>query len=245
MWQIYDDLIALIPPHLTVQRLTRSQRRIYVQSDAGVGTAMLFTTKAVDLQQDVGADLHTVAKKIKSWDFNQASIGLAAINSYLNQPAQINQAQLKLIDRQDVFEEYLHCRQKMATIGHFHYLDHYPELKKRLTVFELQPSPGDYPASASEFLLPQMQVVFITASTLVNKTLPRLLTLAQHAEVILVGGSTPLADTLFQHGIHKLAATYLTALPQTKKTKGQALVYLEKGTSHASNKAMGIDRVKF
>lgn len=232
MWQIYDELIDLIPPNLTVQRVTRSQRRVYVQSDYGVGTAMLFTNKALDLQQHLGADLHTVARNIKSWDFNQASIGLAAINSYLNRPAQIQKARLKLIDQHDVFAEYRHCQRKMATIGHFHYLDREPELAKRLTVFELQPSAGDYPASASEFLLPQMQVVFITASTLVNKTLPRLLTLAQQAEVILVGGSTPLADTLFKYGIHKLAATYLKNLPQCGKNKGQALVYLEKGKVH-------------
>lgn len=85
MWQIYDELIAQIPTGLRVQQIGHRQRRLYLKSDTGVGTAMLFQPWDTDLTPWVGQDLKTVAAEIKSWDFQRASIGLAAINSYLNQ----------------------------------------------------------------------------------------------------------------------------------------------------------------
>ncbi|GAF40724.1 hypothetical protein FC83_GL002871 [Agrilactobacillus composti DSM 18527 = JCM 14202] len=214
MWQIYDELIAQIPTGLRVQQIGHRQRRLYLKSDTGVGTAMLFQPWDTDLTPWVGQDLKTVAAEIKSWDFQRASIGLAAINSYLNQADLRQDARLNVLGQHDVFADYQDQPAKVATIGHFYYVDKYPKLAQRLTVFELNPRPGDYPASATEFLLPEMNAVLITGSTLVNKTLPRLLELAQQAEVVLVGGSTPLAASLLDHGISKLAGVVYQDLPK-------------------------------
>jgi len=49
--------------------------------------------------------------------------------------------------------------------------------------------------------------VFITGSTLINKTLPRLLQLSRNAFVTLLGPSTPMAPCLFKYGIDMLAGT--------------------------------------
>lgn len=54
---------------------------------------------------------------------------------------------------------------------------------------------------------PTQDYVFVTAVTLVNKTLPRLLQLSRHAFVTLVGPSTPLTPLLFREGISQLAGT--------------------------------------
>jgi hypothetical protein len=59
-------------------------------------------------------------------------------------------------------------------------------------------------------MLPDMDYVFITGLTLVNKTLPRLLELSQKARVILVGPSVPLAPQLFDFGVWELAGTLFT-----------------------------------
>ncbi|MGK0550733.1 Rossmann-like domain-containing protein [Enterococcus faecalis] len=74
-------------------------------------------------------------------------------------------------------------------------------------MFELTPKAGDHSASVSEFLLLEMELVYISGLTLINKTLPRLLELSQNAQTILVGTSCPLCSTLFHHGIDVLAGT--------------------------------------
>lgn len=211
MWTLYDQLIESIPPKEKITAIEQTARWILVVTDTYVGTAMKFSHEMVgNLEKYIGAELQTVAELIKSWDFQQASIGLAAINSYLNRKQQLKENQtLMEIDYQDAFDEIptAVATNKIGMIGHFPYVDRVPEIKKQLSIFELEPKMGDLPASASEFLLPQMDIVYITASTIVNKTLPRLLTLSQQAKTVLVGSSCPLSSTFFSQGVQVIAGT--------------------------------------
>jgi len=61
------------------------------------------------------------------------------------------------------------------------------------------PKPGSLPAGEVEHLLPASQVAIITATSLINGTLPHLLELAGGCrEVALLGPSTPLLPEAFQ-----------------------------------------------
>jgi uncharacterized protein (DUF4213/DUF364 family) len=71
-------------------------------------------------------------------------------------------------------------------------------------VLEREPREGDYPDSACEYILPQSDIVVITGSASMNKTMPRLLELAENAEVILTGPSVPMCQELFSLGISRL-----------------------------------------
>jgi uncharacterized protein (DUF4213/DUF364 family) len=53
-------------------------------------------------------------------------------------------------------------------------------------------------------------VVIITASTLVNKTLPHLLDLARNAYTILAGPSCPMCPQLLDFGINRIAGLVIT-----------------------------------
>ncbi len=64
-----------------------------------------------------------------------------------------------------------------------------------------------FPTRPVNIFLPRQDYIFITATTLINKTLPRLLQLSGQAVVILVGPSTPLTPILFQYGVNVLAGT--------------------------------------
>ena len=64
--------------------------------------------------------------------------------------------------------------------------------------------------SACDELLPSCDTVIITASTLVNKTLPHLLELCRDAYTILVGPSCPMCPELLEHGIDRLAGLVVT-----------------------------------
>ena len=77
-------------------------------------------------------------------------------------------------------------------------------------ILERNPRPGDYPDSACDWLLPQCDVVIMTASTLVNKTLPHLLDLCKNAYTILAGPSCPMCPALLDLGIDRIAGLVIT-----------------------------------
>ena len=74
-------------------------------------------------------------------------------------------------------------------------------------LLEMQPGANELPPSAAEEVIPRSDVIVITATALINKTLPRLLELGRHATTIVLGPSTPMNDVLFDHCATVLAGT--------------------------------------
>ena len=101
-------------------------------------------------------------------------------------------------------------KKKVTVIGHFPAIEERLGTHCQLSILERSPLPGDYPDSACEYLLPEQDYVFVTGCTFVNKTFPRLLSLAQKAKLIIVGPSTPLAPVLFHHGVYGLSGFVAT-----------------------------------
>jgi uncharacterized protein (DUF4213/DUF364 family) len=211
MWQLYDELIEGIPAGFKLVDIAQTDSWMLACSEKGVGSALKFGRKeSFSLEKYRNMPLQDVAALLKSWDFKEASLGLAAINSYYNQQNKVSEiATRHFIGYQDVFEQLLtiNSTQKIGMVGHFPFVDRYPQYRQQIYVFELKPRGGDYPASASEYLLPEMDQVYITGSALINKTLPRLLELSQNATTILVGSSCPFSEILFQQGVNILAGT--------------------------------------
>ncbi|WP_265457237.1 Rossmann-like domain-containing protein [Enterococcus sp. HY326] len=225
MWSIYNQLIAGIPETAKVQDIRRTSRWTLVASEWAIGSAMSFQKENGQSEKFVGTSLKKLASLILSDDLSEASLGLAAINSFYNQEKKIyNTFSEYSLFKEDALKQIHNMKQqKVGMVGHFPYIDRFPELRKFTTVFELAPRLGDLPAERAEDLLPKMETVFITASTLVNKTLPHLLELAQGAQVILVGASCPLSPHLFSAGIEQIGGTYyplsLTELVEKKTEK--------------------------
>ena len=92
---------------------------------------------------------------------------------------------------------------KVAVIGHFPNFQKKRESICELSILEMQPEWGDYPAKAAEFLLPQQDFVFMTGATFANKTMPRLLELSKDAVTVLVGSSVPMHPCLFKESLIK------------------------------------------
>ena len=86
----------------------------------------------------------------------------------------------------EVFDKYctdgvaLHGKH-IGVVGHLNMPRSVYEQAASVRILERSPRPGDYPDSACDWLIPQCDVVIMTASTLVNKTLPHLLDLARNA----------------------------------------------------------------
>ena len=95
---------------------------------------------------------------------------------------------------------------KVAVVGHFPKLESLAE-ETTLTILERQPQPGDLPDPAAEYVLEDQDAVFLTGTTIINKTLPRLLELAEGKDVFLVGPSVPMFEELFKFGLASLSGT--------------------------------------
>ena len=80
----------------------------------------------------------------------------------------------------------------------------------KLWIMDREEKPGAYPDSAAEFFLPDCDVVIITGSAAINKTLPRLLELSCRAQVILTGPSVSCCPPLMELGIDRLNGRVIT-----------------------------------
>ncbi len=136
------------------------------------------------------------------------SVGAAALNALLPRHSRTWQE----INAEEVISA--HGRGKtVALIGHFPFIDRLRAQVGQLHVLELDPQPGDLPASTASEVLPQADVVAITSMTLMNSTLDGLLQLCSpNALVILLGPTTPLSLVLFDHGVDLLCGSVVEAI---------------------------------
>lgn len=206
MWKIYDELIADVPTDVVVQDVVVGRYWVAVRA-GGVGLAMTQreTGAARGRSGDpVGMKARDLAEWVKSWNFLEASIGLATINATVNAPGALARAGLPEDEncRDGLFARVAASARggKVALIGHFNGIERLAEACD-LTVLERCPGDGDLPDTACEYVLGGQDAVIVTATTLINKTLPRLLQLCGDAEVIVCGPSAPLSPVLFRHRV--------------------------------------------
>lgn len=214
MWEIYDELINTIPEDIIVDRFLAGLHWFLVGSSSGVGMAMTPREGAAFPAEHgniAGKPVREIARLIKSWNNYEAALGLAAINSVLNKPDKVAGICKVPPDAQEQTNVFDYMKdeiagKKVAVIGHFRGLENLRDICS-LSILERKPVAGDMPDPSCEYILPQQDYVFITATTLINKTLPRLLELSRNSFVVLVGPSTPMYSGLFKHGIKLLAGT--------------------------------------
>ncbi len=217
MWQIYDQLIDGIPKDLYVEDCVGAMSWTLVKSK-NTGIAMTYTEnhKETELFGNMKRmPLKDLAKYIKSWNFNEAMFALAAINSYYNTEEKVISLKGTFSNNSKDDDAFIAYKEQLrgknvAVIGHFPHLDPIDSICK-LSILERNPLfvglYGDLPDTACEYILGDQDFVFITGTTIANKTLPRLLQLSKNAKVILVGPSVSLAPSLFEHGVDVLAST--------------------------------------
>lgn len=134
--------------------------------------------------------------------YTEAGVGLATINALLP-PIEnpIDLAAEDYIARQGV-------NSQVAVIGHFPFVSRLKDQVKKLWVLELNPKEEDLPASAAPEIIPQADILAITATTLINHTFEGIFNLRKPgAKVLLLGPSTPLSPVLFQYGIDVLSGS--------------------------------------
>jgi uncharacterized protein (DUF4213/DUF364 family) len=118
-----------------------------------------------------------------------------------------------------VFEHFADrlAGQRVVVVGRYPGLDRL-DLGWDLQVLERQPGPGDLPDPAAEYLLPEADWVFLTASSIPNKTFPRLAELARDARLVLMGPTVPWLPDLAEFGVDWLAGVRVESESRLRAT---------------------------
>jgi uncharacterized protein len=140
---------------------------------------------------------------MKSQDVTACAVGLATLNAIITPPA--TAVESDILDMLSVEPE-----DTVGMIGYFGPLvDPIKKQASALHIFERKPDPeyGILPEAATQDLLPQCQVVIISATTLLNHTIDGLLDLSKIArEIAVLGPSTPFLPEIFsRYGVTMLS----------------------------------------
>ncbi len=238
MWKMYDELIAGIPEDVIVDDCIHGTVWTWLSAGPYCGVALTVKVESMprmSAASPVGRSLREVAEGAKSWNFMEASEGMAAINAFYNtfekmkelgasgpgldegqgdvQAEDIMSADMATRKKKNPFDhpEELSPDAKVAVVGHFPHIEKKLDGKCILSILERDPSAGDLPDSACEFIMGEQDYAFITGMTFINKTLPRLLQLCGHnTRVSLVGPSVPLSPSVFNYGADELSGFCVT-----------------------------------
>jgi uncharacterized protein (DUF4213/DUF364 family) len=148
-----------------------------------------------------------LAELLRSESPPEAAIGLAAANALLGSSARglTEEKAVTILKRRGAGKQ-------VAMIGHFPFADRLREDCEQLWVFErgLNRHDGDLDHDSMDRLLPEADVVAITATTLLNRTLPSVLArVGSDAFVMLLGPSTPMTPAMHALGIDVLCGTLI------------------------------------
>ena len=142
-----------------------------------------------------GMSAQDLASMVLSERTERVSLGMATINALVEHP------EFPPVERNadSIIAEYGENK-KVALIGHFPFVEQLREKVGELFVLEQNPQQGDYHANDAPRILPQADVVAITAMTLMNGTFDTLLSLcSSKALVLMLGPSTPLSPLMFEY----------------------------------------------
>lgn len=198
---IYEDLILSVKENHdeTISDLTVGIRWIAVKTKK-VGLSLTYDNgKHFTDIEDAGFFNGKSAKELlnflKSFDTLKIGIGLATLNSLLNIPEKYES--INIFDY--LFEKGKD--KKILFVGHFEDIDKLKGVAKKITVIERNPKDEDFLDTFQEYLIPESDIVAITGSTFVNKSIKRILELSKGKFTIVFGPSTPLSEILFDYGV--------------------------------------------
>ncbi|MBU4189927.1 MAG: DUF364 domain-containing protein [Candidatus Thermoplasmatota archaeon] len=183
-----------------------------VEIDGNVGLAYTFSEYAKtprDVGNLIGKD---VTKLAHSWNLTESSIGVAGIN------ALIKPKNYKELEISNYILKIAQNYNKIGIVGLFWpWVKKFPsekevfifEKRAYLSTLERLTGVNILPDSSEEDIIPKCDLVIISGSTFVNKTIERLLELSQ-GYTMIIGPTTILSPVLFDYNVDALAGVVVT-----------------------------------
>ena len=222
-WKIYELLLDQVNTHLSDFSLesvniglTWTLSRL--NSPQGIASGLSMSpaqyTRTLPWSGELrNYSLDKLCNWIRGWDNFESVVAQSVINAIINYEkssllaaAVPVSAELSESPNLTVFKYFLPYLQnkKIVVIGHYPGIEQLQSCLD-LTVLERVPRENDLPDNACEYIIPEADWVFITASAIANKTFPRLAELAKNAVTVLMGPSVPWLTEFREFGIDFLA----------------------------------------
>jgi uncharacterized protein (DUF4213/DUF364 family) len=218
LWELYDHLIEAIPVDIRVDFVAVGAHITAV----GTGDALGLAQTLVDERRPrlcegslIGTPLRELAALLKSWNFVEASLGLAALCAWYNAAA-ISDVKGRSLTQSAVPGQFRFLKRlvencRVATTCEADYLTRWIKPAAQLTCLAETPSAGLYPLLASEYLIKEQDLLLLSGDAFITKRLPRLLELpALPVKTVLAGFGIPLAECLSEYGVDEIAAACVT-----------------------------------
>lgn len=221
-WSLYDRMIAQVPEDALVRRVVMGAHHCLVEAECGTGVAALHRGGArLRMERGwAGRPLRELAAGAKSWDFEVASVGVAALNAWRNQRGRLGA--LGLVEDAESTDPFVFLapaaarmaaeksdgsRPRAVVVGHFPHLAAIAEHADVVVLERSARADTDLPDTACEYLLPGADLVVMTGMTLANKTMPRLLELSRGALTCVVGPSATICAPVLEAGADLVAGS--------------------------------------
>ena len=209
MKKYYEILINGMPEELTVTRIVRGLSWVGAELSSGsFGIAMNTAGESIGRLFPclTGLSAKKAAEAVMSWNMAEASEGMAVINAFYNSQERLESLGCA-VPYSLVCTDGMDMRGKnTALIGHLSMPEETLAGAEKVYIIEKREIEGDYPDSACEYILPECDIVIITASASVNKTMPRLLELSENARTVIIGPTCPMCPELIENtGVNRLS----------------------------------------
>ena len=214
-WDLYKRLVEGVPEGIAVKDVLVGNHWVLVEAESGFGMAMIVRGGRGTYGLYPNAlhmELRDLAAQCVSWNFLEASVGVAALNAWYSTPENAAAIGMRIEEKgsNDGFELYrrLCAGRRVTVVGHFPLIERLAD-ECELTVLERNPSGDDVPDPGCEYIIPHQDFTFMTGITLTNKTLPRLLQLSKQSDgsTILVGPSVVPSPVLYEYGVDCMAGS--------------------------------------
>lgn len=240
---------------------------ILIQVEGGTGVAMNLSpvSRTVEWSGTLqGRPCIEIIEWVYSWNYLESGIGLACINALLNgseNPLCQNADPILVPGGAGSGEEGLNRPVGLRGQGNLSVFDYflpqlsgarivvigrYPGLQVSLSgldyvVLERESTVDDLPDTAAEYLIPKADWLFLTATALINKSLPRLIEIAGRSSnltTVLMGPSMPWSGVWRNLGIDYLAGVGITDPAVLKHTilQGGGMRIFEGGVHYRLNR---------
>jgi len=175
-----------------------------------------------------GKSARELAKYAKSDRLLEASIGMAAINSLID----IDETRCVEKNAFDVLAEK-GAGKDIAIVGHFPWIPRLKDIARNLFIIEQRPQEGDFPAEASEEILPKVDVVGLTGTAFTNHTIAHLLELSKGKFVVMIGPTSPLTPILFDYGVDVIGGSKVVDPEKTIRSISEGATFRQvEGVRH-------------
>lgn len=209
---VNELLNTLIRPDAIVEQVVAGGKFIAVTAGGRMGLASLLGAKPRENESSLTRDLigQTAAQAAQYLTHSSPfaiCLGLAALNA-------ANTPQPASVVKSDASAEFLIAKLAqdgiVGLVGHFPFTEALRQKVGKLHLFELKDVPGAVPKDQWETVLPQVDVMAVTATALLTRQMAYFLARADQAKIIILGPTTPFSQALFQFGADYLCGSVVT-----------------------------------